>query len=78
MIPHVSYVLRTNVKGWRTRICHQTLILSCSSVEGRKEGRTNGQMREEEEEGKRERGRGRGGEGNCCSLSPQLLQETER
>ena len=26
----------------------------------------------------RERGRGRGGEGNCCSLSPQLLQETER
>ena len=27
-----SYVLRTNEKGWRTRICHQTPILSCSVV----------------------------------------------
>ena len=27
-----SYVLRTNEKGWRTRIRHQTPILSCSGV----------------------------------------------
>ena len=34
MIPHVvwSYVLRTNEKGWCTRIRHQTPILSCSGV----------------------------------------------
>ena len=32
MIPHVVYVLRTNEKGWRTRIRHQTPILSCSGV----------------------------------------------
>ena len=27
-----SYILRTNEKGWRTRIRHQTPILSCSGV----------------------------------------------
>ena len=35
MIPHVvlhNYVLRTNEKGWRTRIRHQTPILPCSGV----------------------------------------------
>ena len=29
-----SYVLRTNEKGWRTRIPDQTPILSCSGVAG--------------------------------------------